>query len=671
MNLEEFATDFIENSTIEIEDDSEAFEEAVTQDLLEYIKDCGEVLEPEICNIKLRKIKINAYDYNDENESLDLFITIAKKGTKLQKVADDDVLKAFEKAQNAYYLIKNGEFETNSQDPANSITELIEIIRDSKNIIKNIRVFVLTNGVTSPSITPSDSSADNVFWDYELWDIERIYQQYLIRAGKQKIEIDFEKEYKYQLKCLQMDDVSKNVVEYITILPASILADLYGRYKQGLLEKNVRTFLQFKAKVNIGIRETLRSTPDLFLAYNNGISTTADSVEVKFENGIQYISKIVNLQIVNGGQTTASIYYTSGEKEINLNNVFVQTKLTVIKQDTIVPDLISKISKYANSQTAIKNSDFSSNTKFHTSIEAFSRSEWIPVAPGNKSISKWFYERVRGQYLDERSRLLTSKEKQRFDQEYPKKFKFSKTDLAKYEMCWQQRPYDACLGGEKNFNLFEKSYNLNNSDIDLSYYQRLIGKALLFNMIDKLYSEMKIGGYKVNVVSYVFSWLSYKTAKKINLIKIWENQSISAELNSLIREMIPVVFFHITNPLRSGMNITDWYKKQDCWYSLRDKLIDCSSIENQLLTNEELIEVNGSGQLSDLELENIKTASEIKSDTWFQIAKWARENQKLTAFDRKLAYNVGILLNRKIQLSPKQAKTALRIYKQAVDNGFN
>jgi len=670
MKLEEFATDFLENALFEVENNLEAHEEALTKDILEYLKDCGEVLEPEICAIKLKNIKINAFDYSDENESLDLFLTIFKNGNKIQKIVDNDIITAFEKVKNLYYLIRSGEYENKIQNTNDSIDELIEIVNDSKNSIKNIRIFVLTNGVCSAHIAPDDNREGELFWHHELWDIERIHQQYMIRAGKQKIEIDFENEYHYRLKCLQMDDISNEVIEYIAILPAIILADMYGNYKQGLLEKNVRTFLQFKAKVNSGIRDTIRFTPDLFLAYNNGISTTADSVEVNFEDGSPFISKIENLQIVNGGQTTASIYYTSSEKDIDLSKVFVQMKISVIKKDANDTDLVSKISKFANSQTAIKPSDFSSNSTFHTSIEKFSRSEWIPVPSGNKSVSKWYYERIRGQYLDERSRLILNKEKDQFDITYPKKNKFAKTDVAKYEMSWLQQPHDACLGGEKNFISFEKNFNLNKTEITSIYYHRLIGKAILFSETNKIFNELKLGSYKANVVPYVVSWLSYKTNKKINLDNIWENQAVSEELKVLIKEMIGVVFKHITTPVKAGMNVTDWYKKQECWLTLRDKFVDIANIEEQFITNEELNNGAIIGQYSMIELENIEKASEIKSEVWFQIAKWAKENQKLTAFDRKLSFNIGILLNRKMRLSPKQARSALRIYQNALEEGF-
>jgi hypothetical protein len=517
---------------------------------------------------------------------------------------------------------------------------------------------------------PKDKEEDGIIWDFELWDIERVYQQYLIKAGKQKIEIDFEKDYSYKLKCLQMDNVSDKVDEYIAIIPAQILADIYGQYKQGLLEKNIRTFLHFKTKVNNGIRETIRTEPDMFFAYNNGISTTAEKVDIVFENGIPFISKIENLQIVNGGQTTASIYYTSNEREIDLSKVFVPMKVSVIKANNRLDDIVPKISQFANSQTAIKESDFSSNSAYHLALEGWSRTEWIPALSGGKAISKWFYERTRGQYLDERSRLVSPKDQKRFDIEYLKKQKFNKLDLAKFEVSWWQRPYDVSKGGEKNFPIFQKEVEGSATDVSKKYYQRLIAKAILFNETDKIVNLKKLGGYKANVVSYVVSLLSYKTSKKLNLDEIWTNQNLSDDLRLIIDKMIDVVWAHINSPSKQGMNITEWCKKQECWLTLKDKYFDIGSLESQLSIETSSESLLDGKLLSNKEINEIEEASGVHSDTWFSLAKWAKANNFLTPFDRKLAYNLGVLYNRKLRLSPKQAKNALRILKEAKDKEF-
>lgn len=670
MTLDEFAIDFIENALIGYENDGITEEDAITNDILEYIKDCGEILEPQLCNFKVRGIKINAVDYDDDNESIDLFVTLLKKDPKIQKVSDKDVLDAFDKAEKFFNSARSGVISEKIEQPNELLSEFIGIIQHTKSYVKNVRVFVLTNGLCSAHIVPKDKEEDGIIWDFELWDIERVYQQYLIKAGKQKIEIDFEKDYSFKLKCLQMDNVSDKVDEYLAILPARILADIYGQYKQGLLEKNIRTFLHFKAKVNNGIRETIRTEPDMFFAYNNGISTTAEKVDIIFEGGIPYISKIENLQIVNGGQTTASIYYTSNEREIDLSKVFVPMKVSVIKADNSLNDIVPKISQYANSQTAIKASDFSSNSVYHLALERLSRTEWVPALTGGKAISKWYYERTRGQYLDERSRLVSPKDQKRFDAEYIKKQKFNKLDLAKYEISWWQRPYDVSKGGEKNFPIFQKEVESNKTEVTKKYYQRLISKAILFNEIDKIVSLKKLGGYKANVVSYIVSLLSYKTNKKLNLDKIWENQDLNEDLRLVLDRMIDVVWTHINSPSKLGMNITEWCKKQECWLTLKDKFIDIGSLEGQL-SNEGYEDYDSSGQqLSGKEILEIEEASKINAETWFTLAKWAKVNNKLTPFDRKLAYNLGVLYNRKLRLSPKQAKNALRIFKEAKVNGF-
>jgi len=467
-----------------------------------------------------------------------------------------------------------------------------------------------------------------------------------------------------------MDKVSEKVDVYLAIMPGKVLSLVYERYRQGLLEKNVRTFLQFKAKVNKGIRETIRKAPDMFFAYNNGISTTAEKVEIEYEDNIPYITRIENWQIVNGGQTTASIYATSKEKEIDLSKIFVQTKISVVQKEDMV-DIVPKISEFANTQTAIKKSDFDSNSDYHIGIENFSRTEWMPTKTGGKATNKWFYERARGQYLDEKSQK-TGREMKQFDREYPKKQKFTKTDLAKYEMSWWQRPYDVGKGAENNFNLFTKEISGQKNEISKKYYQRLIAKAILFKEIDRIVAKKNLGGYKANMVSYILAWLSYKTNKKLNLDLIWENQEISEAVNNMIEQMIVIIWEHINNPSKAGMNIGEWCKKTECWLALKDKFIDISLIDNEIRKESDTyVENDLIGQeLSPQEIKMIEEAGKINSEVWFALSKWAKENNRFTPFDRKLSYNFGVLANRKAIFSPKQAKNAIRLLKQAKDEGF-
>lgn len=672
MELNEFAIEFLENATISEEYEELSQEDTITRDILEYIIDCGEVLEPEICHYKVRGLKINAYSYDDENDTMDLFITICKRDKKLMKVSDNEITDAYKKAYNFFESAKEGKLNNKVDESENRVFELVRILEYAKETIKNLRIFVLTNGLASVNTIPESFEESGIYIEYQLWDIERIHHQYLIRSDKQKIEIDFLNDYQHKLKCLHMDRVSDKVDSYLTIIPGNILASIYKKYRQGLLEKNVRTFLQFKAKVNQGIRDTIKKEPDMFFAYNNGISTTAENIEIIYEDNTPYIHKIYNWQIVNGGQTTASIFATSNEKDVDLSGVNVQMKISVLDKDNGVEEIVRKISRYANSQTAIKDSDFSSNSQYHIDVEKFSRTEWVPTNTGGRATNKWFYERTRGQYLDEKSKRTTMTETKKFDIEYPRRQKFTKTDLAKFEMSWWQKPYEVSKGAEKNFKIFTKDMETDKIIIDVNYYYRLIAKAILFKEIDKIVYKRSLGGYKANMVSYILSWLSYKSDKKFDLLKIWETQKISETLNDLLNQAIDIVWEHINNPSRKGMNIGEWCKKQECWISLKNKNFDISMVKDEFLSgNLNYLERDLAGQLlTPNETKTIEETSKVSAETWFSIAKWAKDNDRLTPFDRKLVYNLGILTNRRKSFSPKQAKVGLRILNTAQDEGF-
>lgn len=672
MELSEFAIDFLEGALITVDEAGISQEDAITNDILEYSIDSGEVIAHELCHYKSRGIKINAWNYDEENEAIDLFVTIFKSEQRLTKVSDKDINDSFQKAENFFWQAWEGKLSGKVDESDTTVFDLIQIIEQARSEIKTLRLFVLTNGQASVETVPEAIEKKGIYIDFQLWDIERVYQQYLIRSGKQKIEIDFQNDFNHKIQCLRMDNVSTKVDAYLAIIPGKILAQIYGRYKQGLLEKNVRTFLQFKAKVNQGIRETIRNSPDMFFAYNNGISTTAEKVFTEFQDGIAYITKIENWQIVNGGQTTASIFATSTEKGIDLSKVFVQMKVSVVTDPNEMPEVVPKISRYANTQTIIKDSDFSSNSDYHIAIENFSRTEWVPAKTGGKATNKWYYERARGQFLDERSRL-TVKEMKAFDLQYPKKQKFSKTDLAKYEMSWWQRPYDVGKGAENNFRIFSKEISTLKIEVNKAYYQRMIAKGILFKEIDKLVAKRDLGGYKSNMVSYIIALLSYKTNKRLNLDKIWETQNIGEALNSSIESTIDLVWNHINLPSKQGMNITEWCKKQECWTTLRDKFVDIDLLNNEIRSESDKYSENEQTgpDISPLEVKMIEEAGRIDGETWFKIAKWAKENNNFTPFDRKLSYNLGVLANRKAALSSKQAKNALRILKEAEKLGFS
>ena len=453
MNIKEFAQELIDNTKLSAELNGIDFDEELATTIIEYIEDTGEVNAPEICSFKKTRARITAYDYNDEAESLDLFY-IERADTLVGKINNNRVQQGFNYLMRFYneamagFLLKEGEKEENSE-----IAQITELIQSTKGKISQLRIYLLTDGLTDPSAVPAsvESDEDNFVIEFNVWDMQRIYQQHNIRAGKEKVEIDFPTTYNTELQCLKMSDQNPFVDAYLAIIPGKTLAKIYKQYQQILLEKNVRTFLQFKGKVNKEIRRTLREQPDMFFSYNNGISTTASGIELKEVDGVLYITRLFDWQIVNGGQTTASIAASITDREVDLSKVYVPMKISVIRDTSHSDEIVKAISTSANSQTAIKSSDFSANEPFLIDLENFSRSEWVPNGK-SRPICKWYFERTRGQYFDQLAQLSGFNEKS-FRTEYPKSQRITKTDVAKYENAWRQRPYDVCRGAEQNYKL--------------------------------------------------------------------------------------------------------------------------------------------------------------------------------------------------------------------------
>lgn len=670
MNIKEFAQELIDNTKLSAELNGIDFDEELATTIIEYIADTGEVNAPEICSFKKTRARITAYDYNDEAESLDLFY-IERADTLVGKINNNRVQQGFNYLMRFYneamagFLLKEGEKEENSE-----IAQITELIQSTKGKISQLRIYLLTDGLTDPSAVPAsvESDEDNFVIEFNVWDMQRIYQQHNIRAGKEKVEIDFPTTYNTELQCLKMSDQNPFVDAYLAIIPGKTLAKIYKQYQQILLEKNVRTFLQFKGKVNKEIRRTLREQPDMFFSYNNGISTTASNIELKEVDGVLYITRLFDWQIVNGGQTTASIAASISDREVDLSKVYVPMKISVIRDKDHSDEIVKAISTYANSQTAIRNSDFSANEPFLVDLESFSRSEWVPNGK-SKPTCKWYFERTRGQYFDQLAQLSGFNEKN-FRIEYPKSQRFTKTDVAKYEASWKQRPYDVCRGAEKNYTIYVAEIKRDKPIVTVAYYKRIIAEGILFNTIDSIVRSKNLGGYKANMNTYIMSSLSVLSDENLDMTYIWENQIVQQAVVDKIEELIPIVWIHLTGVSSSNQvqNVGEWTKKADCWNKLKLKLGDIDKFDDELLQKE----INEDGSyLNETQQNRIKEAEAYSPQFWFALANWAKVNNMLTPIDRKAAFNFGTMRSRgRAFASLKQAMYALRIANTAKEQGF-
>lgn len=371
MNIKEFAQ-YVAETVQDLADTNETdFNTEMARYYLDCMEDCDEVSTPEICTFAEGRAKLTAYDYNDEAESLDLFLFV--HATPLASRIDARVKSGFNYLQEFYNqcIKKKSPFNGAESKFDSEVQDAINIIREAKGKVNVIRFYLLTDGAVSSNDTHTHvEDEDGVLYEYHIWDIASIYRQDQIKQGNGKIEIDFENDIKYyvtnknsqnkeqmppKIQCLKVEDDNPSVDTYLAIISGDVLAKVYNQYRTLLLEKNVRAFLRNKSKVNQRIMTTIKKTPEMFFSYNNGISTTASEVELKQTGRIQYITKLKDWQIVNGGQTTASIACATG---CDLSKVFVQMKVSVVKDKEKYEEIVKSISKCANSQTSIKLSDY-------------------------------------------------------------------------------------------------------------------------------------------------------------------------------------------------------------------------------------------------------------------------------------------------------------------------
>lgn len=643
----------------------------LTAVMLEYLEDAGEVADPIICPFRERGLQMNGYAISEDYESVDLFVSIYSDTEMPRSVSQTEIDAAIKRAIQLYHRAINDLYKSFQKD--NDTYEFAVTLYKNRSAIKNVRICALTNGLVKP-IALKNITISGAEVTFTLWDIDRLYR--CVTSGKMRetIEIDFEEKFQTTIPCIENSTSDKYSV-YLAIINGELLAALYAEYRDRLLEKNVRSFLQVKGGVNKGIRDTLRDEPDMFLAYNNGISVTAESVEiVRDENGKPSIKRIRDMQIVNGGQTTASIFNAKNDKKlgIDLSKVFVQMKLSVIESAEDMDEIVPRISTFANTQNKIQVADFSANDPFHRRIEELSRTIWAPAQGGLKP-QNWFYERARGQYADMLTRESTTKRKKEYKETHPL---FTKTDLAKYENTWDQLPYQVSEGAQKNFHKFMlRLKDRKNFVPDETYYQNLVAKAILFRRTEKLVQQQQYGGYRANIVTYTLAFISHKSAQRIDLDRIWKEQSLTPALEKEIIDVSRFVQQMIVNP-PGGANVGEWCKKEKCWHVIRDHKYELSEA-----LQKELVSVAppttstppATGSIASLTAEEqalIDEAAAIPAETWFALSRWAKETKNFLPWQRSLLFSVGSLVGRGQKPSIKQATHAMKAYNAALGKGF-
>lgn len=617
------------------------FMEAVANELIET----GFVEGFEFCHYRAAQgMRVDGYWFNDEG-ALDLFVADFDCRNELGSLAPSEVSAGFGRVEKFFDACISKSFYQKLEVTSPEYG-LARQIADRKSFIRKVNLHLLSERMLSDRIQSlEDGVVAGVPVTYNIWDISRLQRQRSAKGHKEPLDIDFPEMFGAGIPCLPAHLGSQSYQSYLIVIPADVLAGLYGKYGARLLEQNVRSFLQARGKVNQGIRTTILSEPQMFFAYNNGITATAQEVEIAAGDGGLQITRIRDLQIVNGGQTTASLFHTKRKDKSDLKNIFVQMKLSVIdsaESELVVP----RISEYANTQNRVNAADFFSNHPFHIRMETFSRRLWAPAQQGAQRETRWFYERARGQYADAQAKL-SPPEQRRFKAENPKSQMFTKTDLAKFENVWDDHPKWVNLGAQKNFARYAgrigKEWTKSADGFNEFYFRRVIARGIIFRATEKLVSDQPWynGGYRANIVAYAIASLNEvcrRLGKAIDYSKVWNTQALPTTLQEALTVAAKYVNDDIVHPPAGISNISEWCKKDQCWARLQGALEKLRSalpdrFFEDLLSLQEQGEERKDAKITqkiDNGIETQKRILEVPADQWKVIIQELGRRRMLT-----------------------------------------
>ncbi|MFZ6012315.1 MAG: AIPR family protein [Bacteroidota bacterium] len=656
-------------------------EELFTQAAIDLLADAGETENARVAHDEgqlgtKNQHKINAYAEPDNYETIDLFITIFKGADEIVRVGKDEVETAAKRIANFFRKSKYKDY-VNEIEESSPIWDFAHTLATSELLKENlvrINAIILTDGLY-PGEVPVSQSISGYPIFYRVVDINYLYN--ITEKSHIPIEIDFMRD-GFEIPCIVSPAENNEYQSYLAIIPGHALATIYERYGSRLLEQNVRSFLQFTGKINNGIRKTIKDEPVMFLAFNNGIAATAEEVAIeKSRDGKGFlISKVKDFQIVNGGQTTASIYHTLKKDKADISGIFVQVKLTVVKNRNNFSLIVSRIAEYANTQNKVSVSDLSSNKPYHIELEKLSRNIFAPHVAGQVTQTRWFYERARGQYKNARAKEgFTKARLKAFDLKNPKNQMFTKEDLAKYVNAFQEvydgkklaiGPHTVVKGNQKNYVQFI-NYNLVKK-VDNIYFEDVISKAILFRTAEKIYGVKpnSIGDMRYITVPYAISLLTHHTNGKLDLYKIWRNQSISQQLKDLLYTLMVKVENYIKKNA-PGALYGEWAKKEECWIQIKenDFKIDFKTILKQDF--EDPKNPSQRRRISDEETTHEKIRQELEKiksvppEIWRKIEDWGRSTDALTPQQKTVCYNIAGRIRNNTEISDYERMTGIKV----------
>lgn len=661
--LKEFSREFHDEIRAQAHAADAMKEEVFVERMGDILEEYGEIEGFNPCSYIGKAGKIDGWYFDDEFKDIVVIVSKYFDSDNLEEitVTNSEVNALFTQAERFIFnSIKGLHKKIDISDPAH---ELSSLIADCGKELRNIKIVLITDGLTKRR-EAEVSTVDDIEISKTIWDIERTYNFY--RKGEREvIGVNFAEDYGGPINCVSLKNSTNRYTTYLAFVPGNVLADMYAKWGTKMLDMNVRVFLSARGNVNKGIKETIQNFPDLFCAYNNGITVFAKEVELKKDGQLLSIVKAHDFQIVNGGQTTASLYHTRKKEKLNLESLYVQMKMTVIHNDADIPLLVPKISEYSNTQNKVQIADLAANQAPHPEIQAISNAIMAPDPTGGSVQTYWFYERARGGYEESKNLFAkTSAQKRQFDSLRPKNQKFDKIKFAKVWNTFLRLPHLVSLGGQKNFGRFNEWLREQHEDWT-EFFKKTVALLILWNNAEKIVRRQGFEGYHHNIIAYTLSWFFQLTGNRIDLNKIWKSQDVPASILDTLEQMSSIVNSHIRD---TSQNVTEYCKKEECWTGLRDKhfSIPDKVIKEYVAAGENKHYVPSVTS----ETEAIQFCKDKGADSWFALSKWLKELNYLTPKARSQSFNMGRCLKRANEPSTALSIPCKKIWAEAENRGW-
>jgi hypothetical protein len=570
MTLDDFLAETKGEIATQMSEGSPFAELVFAEVVMQHLVDAGMTFEPVICHFQGKignaNLRLSGYAMSEEADQLDLFVSLYEGFDTLTSISDQDTKTAAAQCVRFLELCAAGRV-ADKLDPSSDVHSLALTIREIYDELEQVRVYVLTDGIAkSKSFKSRDIGGKDV--KLEVMDIERLFRHKSEGKPRDELVIDFNEVSGSPLPCVFVPGETGDYDYALTAIPGEALRFVYEKFGPRLLEANVRSFLSVKAKgVNAGLQNTLRNAPERFMAYNNGIVLVADEMRLdRASDGSPGIVWLRGMQIVNGGQTTASIFFAKKKfADTDLSKVRVPAKIIVMKEADPAKEeaLVSDISRYANSQNAVRQSDLSANKPFHVDVERLSLSVYCPDGTG-----RWFYERAAGSYNTLLAREGVTPAKLRaLKESMPAGRRITKTELAKYFMAWDGQPDVVSLGSQKCFDRFMSGMADSESGSgapapDVAYFKSIAAKALLFKAVHKAARPL-VPAFLANVAAYTVALISKTYGEPFDLDRIWSRQAISPQLVEQAKIWAREVYDRLLETA-NGKMISEWAKRREC-----------------------------------------------------------------------------------------------------------